>query len=136
MQYIMFVLGIVFALLIWKAVNKYNLFNKYNKYVVLVVMSLLIAVVLEIFTFNYSAFAGKKTEHFALGIATDNGQWDYDEGNNVINISTAVKDFKSETNNGSITYTAELEVNGVVSDIDVILDTTKEHEKCSNNENN
>ena len=32
-----------------------NLFNKYNKYVVLVVMSLLIAVVLEIFTFNYSA---------------------------------------------------------------------------------
>ena len=130
MQYIMFVLGIVFALLIWKA------FNKYNKYVVLVVMSLLIAVVLEIFTFNYSAFAGKKTEHFALGIATDNGQCDYDEGNNVINKSTAVKDFKSETNNGSITYTAELEVNGVVSDIDVILDTTKEHEKCSNNENN
>ena len=71
MQYIMFVLGIVFALLIWKVVNKYNLFNKYNKYVVLVVMSLLIAVVLEIFTFNYSAFAGKKTEHFALDIATE-----------------------------------------------------------------
>lgn len=124
MQYIMFVLGIVFALLIWKAVNKYNLFNKYNKYVVLVVMSLLIAVVLEIFTFNYSAFAGKKTEHFALDIATDNGQWDYDEGNNVINKSTAVKDFKSENNNGSITYTEELEINSVVSDIDVILDTT------------
>ena len=60
MQYLMFLIGIVLGVLIIKIFNrkieKSIKLKKYNRYMFWVAQALLAAVVLEIFTFNFTSY--------------------------------------------------------------------------------
>ena len=70
MQYLMFLIGIVLGVLIIKIFNRkieksINL-KKYNRYMFWVAQALLAAVVLEIFTFNFTSYEKNNNPKFAV----------------------------------------------------------------------
>lgn len=70
MQYLMFLIGIVLGVLIIKIFNrkieKSIKLKKYNRYMFWVVQALLAAVVLEIFTFNFTSYEKNNNPKFAV----------------------------------------------------------------------
>ena len=68
MQYLMFLIGIVLGVLIIKIFNrkieKSIKLKKYNRYMFWVAQALLAAVVLEIFTFNFTSYEKNNNPKF------------------------------------------------------------------------
>ncbi|MFQ9515742.1 MAG: hypothetical protein ACLRZ9_07920 [Eubacterium sp.] len=119
MQYFMFLTGIILAfagLLIFKKNRK-----RQNKYIFAIVISLFIAMSLEVCTFNYAAFEiiGKNCQKKSYNIDIARGLSQNEESSTDNRITTAVSEDEDKN-----TYTITVsEIDTIVNNIDIIPET-------------
>lgn len=123
MQYIMFVLGLVLAVFIIKAGRNLSIFKNRNKYMTAVLLSLLAAMVLEIFTFNFVSYETNDGEQYTVHFNTTTKESSVEkEGKTEVSSSDGLN-LNVFYGDEEITYEAELPVNAQLKDLDVEADT-------------
>ena len=80
MQYLAFIIGIFLTVFFVWMTRKKDLFEKYNKYMIAIAVSLLIALSLEVFTFNFVSFERNNELQYAISFDTNTRQPSH-EGN-------------------------------------------------------
>ena len=132
MQYVMFVLGIVIAGLIVIVPKKIKFLNKSNKFIMAIVKSILIALVLEICTFNFTSYQQNNNRQLEV-------HYDFKEETNQV-VSDNLKDLENNTSDKSnikstkdgenCTYSVELTPNEKVEDIDISFSGNAQSAQC------
>lgn len=122
MQYIMFLLGIALAVFIIRMSKKNHLFQKYNKYVVTALVSALVAISLEVFTFNFACFEGNHGLQFAVGYDTATQNQIFENNNGVTKSPTDIMTVNVSHHNREYTYEAVIKVNAELKNLDLTVD--------------
>lgn len=123
MQYIMFVLGFVLAVFIIRAGRNLSIFKNRNKYMTAVLLSLLAAMVLEIFTFNFVSYETNDGEQYTVHFNTTTKESSVEkEGKTELSSSDGLN-LNVFYGDEKITYEAEIPVNARLKDLDVEADT-------------
>ena len=66
MQYLMFVVGIVVPIILLTLFFKKKIYLSYNKYICSAIIAVLIALVLEVFTFNFNSFENTRSDKMTV----------------------------------------------------------------------
>lgn len=136
MQYLMFLIGIVLGVLIIKIFNrkieKSIKLKKYNRYMFWVVQALLAAVVLEIFTFNFTSYEKNNNPKFAVMFDTKTLE------NTVTSDSNEIVE-KNKAKNGNVEVSKEGETrlysvivyaDCAIKDLDLSMDGAEKTADC------
>lgn len=132
MQYVMFVLGIVIAGLIVIVPKKMKFIDKSNKFIMAIVKSILIALALEICTFNFTSYQQNNNRQLEV-------HYDFKEETNQV-VSDNLKDLENNTSDKSnikstkdgenCTYSVELAPNEKIEDIDISFAGNAQSAQC------
>ena len=132
MQYIMFILGILISGLVVVIPKKVRFLNKSNKFVMAIVKSILIALALEIFTFNFTSYQQNNNRQLEV-------HYDFKEVTNQVvsdnlkdleNNTSAKSNIKSTKDGENCTYSVELTPNEKVEDIDISFSGNAQSAQC------
>lgn len=123
MQYVMFALGIILSVLIVRISKKNQLFQKYNKFIVAVAVSVLVAMVLEVFTFNFVSFEGNNGLQFGISYDIATGQGNFDNSSEIIKAPSDIMTVNVLNSGENRTYEAEITINSELKDLDVDVDS-------------
>lgn len=121
MQYIMFALGIILSVLIVRISKKNQLFQKYNKYIVAVAVSVLIAMALEVFTFNFVSFEGNNGLQFGISYDMTTGKGSFDNNSKIIGDPTDIMKVNAFNGGEEWRYEAEITINSQLKDLDLAV---------------
>ena len=123
MQYIMFILGIVLTFLVI-VISRKKFFNqKYNKYIVAATSSILLALFLEIFTFNFVCFETNNGIKFSGVFDTNTRIVEFENGNEVNANPSEIMKLNVVDQGETLTYETEIEINSELKDLDISVDS-------------
>lgn len=123
MQYVMFILGIILAVAIIRMSKKYQLFQKYNRYAVAVVVSVLVAMVLEIFTFNFVSFEGNNGLQFGVSYDMNTGRGNFDKNSEITGRPSDIMTVNVSNGGEEWRYETEITINSQLKDLDLAVDS-------------
>lgn len=123
MQYILFGLGIILSVFAVGISKKYDLFQKYNKYVIAAVVSVLIALSLEVFTFNFISYERNDGQRLQVNFDTATKKGSFEEDGEESRKSSNKLKLNVTKEDETLTYSAEITINSQLKDLDISVDT-------------
>lgn len=123
MQYVMFILGIVLAFMVAGISRKKFFDRKYNKYIVAVAASILIALFLEIFTFNFISFETNQGIKFSGVFDTNTKEVGFEKGDGINANPSDIMKLNVYNQGQAFMYETEIEMNSELKDLDISVDS-------------
>ena len=127
MQYLMFVVGIVVPIILLTLFFKKKIYLSYNKYICSAIIAVLIALVLEVFTFNFNSFENTRSDKMTVSADIKTSEVKSDGYLSPELYGSITKSASTEKN----IYTLEMQgVDAKVNNIDVIPDSNDRAIEC------
>ena len=127
MQYLMFVVGIVVPIILLTLFFKKKIYLSYNKYICSAIIAVLIALVLEVFTFNFNSFENTRSDKMTVSADIKTSEVKSDGYLSPELYGSITKSASTEKN----IYTLEMQgVDAKVNNIDVIPDSNDKAIGC------